>query len=59
MIIQVILQRSLLADLLVRLDLVADHEVLEVDTAQTALGSLLHLGNVLLAVLQRFEFAYI
>src|SRR5690606_23692488 len=52
------LQRPLLPHLLVRLHLVADLEVLEVDAPDAAFGALLHLCDVLLAMLEGLELAW-
>lgn len=52
------LQCALLLEDLVCLDLVVDLEVLEAFEADTALGALAHLHDVLLDVLERVDFSW-
>jgi hypothetical protein len=51
------LEASWRADLLVRLDLVADLKCLEILKPDTALSALPHLGDVLLVVFERVDLA--
>lgn len=53
------LQLPLLLDDLVCLDLVILLEVLEILEANTTFGTLAHLRNVLLDMLERVDFAYV
>ena len=53
-----LLQCSLLLDLLVRLDLIVDLQVLEVFETDTTFGALAHFHDILLDVLERVDFSW-